>query len=137
MLLFLILLVLNVWSLATLKQPDNLIKLKELYTQFLKNPPPQWPMLKKRSIITGFYNKNKELGYNVNKGTEIGVCLNGTTNQMMHVLIHELAHCTVKEYDHSPEFWKNYKVLKKHCVDLGVYQEIPETTKFCGKYIRD
>ena len=128
---------LNVWSLATLKQPDNLINLKKLYTQFLKNPPPQWPMLKKRSIITGFYNKKKELGYNVNKGTEIGVCLNGTTNQMMHVLIHELAHCTVKEYDHSPEFWKNYKVLKKHCLDLGVYQEIPETTKFCGKYIRD
>lgn len=134
---FLILLVLNVLSLITLKQPENLRQLKALYTKFLKKPPPQWPMLKKRAIITGFYNKNRELGYNVNKGTEIGVCLNGTTNQMMHVLIHELAHCTVEEYDHSPEFWKNYKVLKKHCLDLGIYHEIPEATKFCGKYIRD
>jgi len=94
-------------------------------------------MLKKRSIITGFYTKNKELGYNVNKGNEIGLCLGGTCNQMMHVLIHELAHCTVKEYDHTPEFWNNYSKLKQYCFELGIYQEIPEVTKFCGKYIRD
>ena len=137
MLLFLLLLVLNVWSLATLKQPENLKKVKELYTVFLNNVPPQWPMLKKRSIITGFHNKNKEIGYNLNKGEEIGVCLNGTPNQMMHVLIHELAHSTIDEYDHSPKFWENYRKLKKYCTELGIYQEIPETTKFCGKYIRD
>jgi len=137
MLLFLLLLVLNVWSLATLKQPENLKKVKELYTVFLNNVPPEWPMLKRRAIITGFYDKKKEIGYNLNKGEEIGVCLNGTPNQMMHVLIHELAHSTIDEYDHSPKFWENYRKLKKYCMDLGIYQEIPETTKFCGKYIRD
>lgn len=137
MIVIIILILLNVWSLYTLKQPKNLLQLKELYTTFLKSTPKQWPMLKKRSIITGFYNKNKELGYNVNKGEEIGVCLGGNSNQMMHVLIHELAHCTVEEYDHTPRFWKNYEILKKYCIDLGIYQEIPETTQFCGKYIRD
>ena len=137
MILYILLILINVWSLVTLKEPENFKKLKERYTTFLKNVPPEWPMLKNRSIITGFYNKNKELGYNVNKGVEIGVCLGGTDNQMMHVLIHELAHCTVKEYDHSPQFWRNYEKLKKYCLDIGVYQEIPEVTNFCGKYIRD
>jgi len=137
MLLFLLLLVLNVWSLATLKQPENLKKLKELYTVLLNNVPPEWSMLKKRAILTGFHDKKKEIGYNLNKGEEIGVCLSGTPNQMMHVLIHELTHSTVDEYDHSPKFWENYGKLKKYCMDLGIYQEIPETTKFCGKYIRD
>ena len=127
----------NVWSLYTLKQPENLKELKKKYDTFLKNTPKEWPELKKRAILTGFYNKNKELGYNINKGEEIGICMGGSTNQMMHVLIHELAHSTVAEYDHSPRFWKNYSKLKQYCIDLGVYQEIPESTKFCGKYIRD
>jgi hypothetical protein len=137
MLVFILLFLINVWSLSTLKQPENLKELKSRYDVFLKNTPKEWPELKRRSIITGFYNKNKELGYNINKGEEIGVCMGGTANQMMHVLIHELAHTTVEEYDHSPQFWKNYSKLKQYCVDLGVYQEIPESTKFCGKYIRD
>lgn len=137
MLSFILLILLNVWSLMTLKQPENLKKLKDRYETFLKNTPEQWPQLKRRSIITGFYDKNKELGYNINKGEEIGLCMGGTANQMMHVLIHELTHTTVKEFDHSPQFWENYNKLKQHCIKIGVYQEIPENTKFCGKYIRD
>ncbi len=137
LLIIIILIILNIYSLKTLKDPDNLRELKEKYTRFLDNVPPEWPMLKKRSILNGYYDKGKEIGYNVNKGDEIGVCMNGTSNEMFHVLIHELAHSTVKEYDHSEEFWKNFKKLKKHCVDIGVYQEIPEETEFCGKYIRD
>lgn len=132
-----ILILLNLWSLKTLKEPENLKKVKEMYTLFLQNVPEKFPQLRNRTILTGFANKNRELGYNVNKGYEIGLCLDGTANQMFHVLIHELAHSTVDEYSHSDQFWKNFRELKEHCVHLGIYQEIPEKTKFCGKYIRD
>jgi predicted metal-dependent hydrolase len=133
----LLLIALNLWSLLTLKEPENLKKVKELYTTFLDNIPEKYPQLRTRTIVTGFQNKNRELGYNVNKGYEIGLCLDGTPNQMFHVLMHELAHSTVDEYSHSDQFWKNFQEIKDHCVKLGIYQEIPERTKFCGKYIRD
>lgn len=133
----LLLIALNLWSLLTLKEPENLKKVKELYTVFLDNVPEKYPELRTRTIVTGFQNKNRELGYNVNKGYEIGLCLDGTPNQMFHVLMHELAHSTVDEYSHSDQFWKNFQEIKDHCIKLGIYQEIPERTKFCGKYIRD
>lgn len=135
--ILLLLIALNMWSLLTLKEPENLKKVKELYTTFLDNVPEKYPQLRTRTIVTGFQNKNRELGYNVNKGYEIGLCLDGTPNQMFHVLMHELAHSTVDEYSHSEQFWKNFQEIKDHCVKLGIYQEIPERTKFCGKYIRD
>ena len=134
---FIPLVVLNIVSLATLKEPDNLRSVKELYTTFLDNVPDKFPMLRTRSIITGFPESGNEIGYNVNKGYELGVCLGGTPNEMFHVLLHELAHSTVKEHGHSKEFWTNLKELKDHCKRLGIYEEIPAHTGFCGKYIRD
>ena len=131
------LMILNIISVSTLEEPHNLRRLKEMYTTFLDNPPAKFPKLKNRSIITGFNGSGNEVGYNVNKGYEIGVCLDGTPNQMFHVLLHELAHTTVESYDHTPEFWKNLKELKDHCKGLGIYEEIPSQTGFCGKYIRD
>jgi len=77
------------------------------------------------------------VGYNTNKGAEIVVCLDGTVNDVFHVLIHELAHCTVKEYTHSDQFWKNYIELRDMCADLGIYQQIPERKEFCGQHIQD
>lgn len=136
-LIVIVLIVINIYSLKTLKDPANLRELKEKYTRFLENVPPQYPMLKNRSIINGYYDKGKEIGYNMNKGDEIGICMNGTSNQMFHVLIHELAHSTVKEYDHSEKFWRNFKDLKNHCSSIGIYDDIPAETEFCGKYIRD
>jgi hypothetical protein len=48
-----------------------------------------------------------------------------------------LAHCTVDEYSHSPEFWKNYKELKNEAISIGIYENIDELTSFCGKKIID
>jgi len=87
--------------------------------------------------ITGMKRMNGSVGSNTNKGGEIVVCLDGNTNQVFHVLIHELAHSTVEEYSHSPEFWDNYVELRDICVHLGIYQQIPERTKFCGQHIQD
>ena len=74
---------------------------------------PRWNKLIKPSIITGMVDWDKSkgaIGYNVNKGYEIGICLKGDdANSAFYVLLHELAHITVSEYDHSTEFWKNFK----------------------------
>jgi len=52
-------------------------------------------------------------------------------------LIHELAHCTVSEYEHSDTFWNNYIELRDMCVDLGIYDKIPVRTEFCGEHVQD
>ena len=131
------LVIINIVSVFTLEESEDFRTLKELYTTFLDNVPDRFPNLRTRSIITGFDGTGNEIGYNVNKGYEIGICMDGTPNQMFHVLLHELAHTTVKSYDHSEEFWGNLKHLKTHCKRLGIYEEIPSQTGFCGKYIRD
>jgi hypothetical protein len=88
-------------------------------------------------LIIGYLKKNKELGYNTNKGYEIGLCLDGTSNQVFHVLLHELAHSTVKEYDHNKEFWQNFKELREIAASHGLYQAITGSQPFCGKFIKD
>lgn len=129
-------------SVYMCREPDNLRELKDKYTLFLtkiraENTDPRFDVLKKRILVSGFRGGRPEVGYNINKGDEIGVCVHGTPNQMFHVLIHELAHTTVPEYDHSEQFWKNFNDLKQKCIGWGIYQGIPSETKFCGKYIRD
>ena len=137
MILILLLLILNILSFVTLQEPTNLKKVKEMYTTFVDHVPDKYSILKNRSIISGFHGKGKEIGYNTNKGYEIGLCVDGTPNEMFHVLLHELAHSTVKEYDHSDIFWNNFAELREIASELGIYESIPSQTKFCGKYIRD
>lgn len=134
--------VINVAFTLQLKEPKNLTEVKERYTtliDYIKNNsvPEKFKVLKRRVLVDGYHGYGREIGYNVNKGAEIGLCLDGTPNQMFHVLIHELAHSTVDEYNHSEEFWNNFRELKDLCVQIGVYTEIPEHTEFCGRYIRD
>jgi hypothetical protein len=95
-------------------------------------------MLQSEVPITAHYNIARgAIGYNTNKGNEIGLCIDGDSNEIFHVLLHELAHSTVDEYSHSKEYWKNFKELRKMCVELGIYEEIPKKTKFCNKYVQD
>jgi hypothetical protein len=77
------------------------------------------------------------IGYNTNKGEEIGICIDGTPNQVFHLLLHELAHCTVDEFSHSIEYWRNYNKLQDIAVQIGIYESINDETPFCGKTISD
>jgi len=79
------------------------------------------------------------IGYNVNKGYEIYLCLDGDDiNSVMNVLIHELSHITVNEYDHSPDFWKSFKDLKDLCKLIGIYEPIKDDNlDYCGIRIKD
>lgn len=128
---------LAVWSLYSTREDPVLSDVKRRYTKLASNPPPGMEELKNKTVITGFRERYGEIGYNVNKGHEIGLCLDGTPNEVFHVLIHELAHTVTRSYAHNEEFWKNFRALKEHCVRMGIYDPIPDRTEFCGKFIRD
>jgi hypothetical protein len=99
--------------------------------------PAKFKILSRPVLLVGYLKKKKELGYNTNKGYEICLCLDGTPNQIFHVLLHELAHSTVKDYDHNEEFWNNFKELRNLAAGWGIYEPITEPQKFCGKSIKD
>ena len=141
MILALLIIIINVIILMNIQEPERLSEVREKYRtlrEHLKETNNQeFKMLCKEIPITAHRRMNGSIGYNVNKGNDIGLCIDGEPNEIFHVLIHELAHCTVDEYSHSKEFWKKFDDLRTMCVSLGIYQEIPQRTKFCGKHIQD
>ena len=141
MIAFILLILVNLWILSQTKEPQELITVKENYhilrEHISSTGHPKFQMLVRHVPLTGFHSMKDTVGYNTNKGQEIALCLDGEPNKIFHVLIHELAHCTVDEYSHSEEFWSNYIELRDMCIDLGIYQKIPERTKFCGQHVQD
>ena len=141
MIAFILLIVVNALILSMIREPHVFTEVKEKYKtlrQHLESTQhPKFEMLISCIPLTGIRRMNNTVGYNTNKGQEIALCLDGTPNEVFHVLIHELAHCTVHEYSHSEEFWNNYIELRDMCVKLGIYEKIPERTKFCGQHIQD
>jgi hypothetical protein len=86
--------------------------------------------------VTGMFHKG-DVGYNVNKGYEIFLCIDGSDpNNVFHILLHELAHVTVLEYKHSGHFWDNLHRLKAIAGRLGIYKGISRRP-YCGHHISD
>lgn len=142
MLVALLLLVINIIILINTKIPENFKIVKERYRilreHLEKNGDEDFKHLKNEIPLTAHHKPYFDtLGYNTNKGFEIGLCIDGSPNEIMHVLLHELAHSTVKEYDHSSEFWEKTKRLKQICQELGIYEPINNKTRFCTSYIQD
>ena len=140
--IFVLLLIINALILINTTEPEKLRVVKERY-ETLRNHihesgDEEFSHLVHQVPITAHYRAQQgSVGYNVNKGHEIGLCIDGEPNEIMHVLIHELAHGCVDEYEHSASYWEKFEKLKSMCVAIGVYQEIPERTEFCGKHIQD
>ncbi len=136
-----LLLLLNLLILYTTREPQRLVDVKEKYRilreHLIETNNEKFHMLKRCIPITGFLRMKGAVGYNTNKGGEIAVCLDGEVNEIFHVLIHELAHCTVTEYEHSDEYWNNYIELRNICLGLGIYDKIPVKTEFCGEHVQD
>lgn len=135
--LILILLILAVAAIFTTRRDDRLERLREKYTAFKKILPEKYAAIKnKNTIITGTTRKGSP-GENVNKGDEIIVCMDGNDdNALFHILIHEIAHSSVNEYDHSSDYWENYKELTELAAQAGLY--VPGVDKeYCGKRVRD
>ena len=136
---------------ATNKPPDLLVEVRRRYErlmQALRDDPkldPRWEPVKKPVILTGMCGWDKSKGaiaYNVNKGYEIYLCLEGgetsdetRVNTAMHVLIHELCHSTVREYEHSGAFWRNFKDFREYCAERGLYTP-GDVGPFCGENIK-
>ena len=141
MILVILLIIVNLFLFVNTKEPRNFVEVKEKYKslrdQLRDTKNPKFHMLIRCVPLTGIEKMNGTVGYNTNKGQEIALCLDGTTNEIFHVLIHELAHCTVEEYSHSDEYWNNYIELRDICVNIGIYERIPTMTKFCGQHIQD
>jgi hypothetical protein len=142
MILLVIVAILYCLVLRAVREPVMLTSLKQRYETLRNNlgTDPRWMHLKRQAILTGLMNKSRKsgaIGYNVNKGYEIYICLDGDdVNSAMHVLIHELAHTSVTEYDHTSTFWKNFKDLKQVAVAAGVYQEVGKHA-YCGETFGD
>ena len=141
MIAFIVLILVNLWILSQTREPQELTEVKEKYRvlreHIASTGHPKYQMLVRCVPITGFLSMSETIGYNTNKGQEIALCLGGTPNEIFHVLMHELAHCTVDEYSHTDQFWNNYIELRDMCIELGIYEKIPTRKKFCGQHIQD
>ena len=107
MILIILLLIINVLLFLYTREPQELTDVREKYRtlrEHLKETNNQkFEMLCKEIPITAHRYTNGYIGYNVSKGMGIGICIDGDPNEIFHVLLHELAHCTVDEYSHSKE----------------------------------
>jgi len=137
-----VLVVLNVFLVFITRDPPVLREVKKRYNKLRdyirKNHdsvPEKFWVIEKPVIIVG--RDAGDLGYNSNKGYEIGLCIDGSPNDVFHVLLHELSHSTVEEYSHSEKFWKNFEELRDLCANIGLYQRIPIQKEFCGQFIQD
>lgn len=144
MLWFIPLVIIFILVLATHREHDVLSELKRRYIMildFLKSTnDPMWKGVLKPAILTGMTSWDKSkgpIGSNINKGYEIYICLDGSdVNSAMYVLIHELAHMSVPEYDHTSAYWENFKKLKDLCVQNGLYR-VDGERGYCGDTIKD
>ncbi len=132
LIVYIILVIISLYIVCTTREPREFVELREKYQKLIDIVPPKYDKLKNKTILICLTNK-REAGYNVNKGYEIAICYDKDINSMFHVLLHELAHCTVDEYKHSPEFWINLKELKSIAIKNNLYTPINSPKNFCGK----
>lgn len=136
-----LLLAANAIVLTRTREPPNLVEVRRRYKTLCDHLRStnnlRFQMLWDEKPLTAFHSLKETVGFNTNKGANITLCLQGTANEIFHVLIHELAHCTVEVYDHSDLFWSNYKDLRDICFSLGIYERIDGKTEFCGQHISD
>lgn len=141
MILLIVLLIINVMILVNTREDTRLREVKHKYTllreHLIASENKDFTMLYKEIPIVAHTRITYAVGYNSGKGDEIGLCIDGTVNQIFHVLLHELAHCTVDEYSHSNHFWMQFEKLRGEAMTLGIYQHIPTKTPFCGQYVVD
>jgi hypothetical protein len=123
---------------STTQQPAAFKEAMKRYEFLLKElrRTGEFPILQRRYLITGLLSKG-QVGYNVNKGYEIFICVDGSdVNSIFHVILHEIAHTSVTEYQHSGHFWDNLHKLKAVAGRIGIYKPI-QRKAYCGHHISD
>ena len=100
------LLVINLIIFFTMKEDPVLTEVREKYRIFrehlISNGDVEFEMLHKEIPIVAHRKVlTTAIGYNSNKGAEIGNCIDGTVNEVLHQLLNELKLCTVEEYSQN------------------------------------
>lgn len=85
---------------------------------------------KSHSLIESFpKNPGKDVSFNINKGDSISLCLRDFANpssfhefnDIIFVAIHELAHSCTISYQHTDEFWYNFRFLLENAIEAKLY----------------
>lgn len=141
MLTVVLLLVISVIIVKNIREDERVIdvkmKYKKLREHLINTHEEDFRKIYQPKPLVIKHRRSNTPGYNTNKGSEIGLCLDGTANDMFHVLLHELSHCVVDEYSHSKEFWNKFAKLTDIAVQIGVYTKISEQKEFCGSHVID
>ena len=95
-------------------------------------------LLETKTINLQERDNNIHIGYTINKGDKIGLCIDDDENTLFFVVLHELAHVITRSYGHDDKFWKNFEFLIKQAVKLNIYdyQNYNKTSiNYCNKDI--
>lgn len=111
----------------TVQQLENIMKDLESFVHYLtqnrvfSEAKTRTLNYKVKNLVLGERPQNEpEVGYTVNKGKEIRVCLRDENDKfiekdvVLFIVLHEIAHIVTDSYGHTTEFWDNYKKLEKY-----------------------
>ncbi len=94
-------------------------------------------------------NSTKNTSYVLEKGTSVAFCLrekkSGSNNFedeeiLKFVNLHEISHLAMNYHDpdHSPDFWRTFKLVEELAVEAGLYKPIDyrnSPTSYCGVHV--
>lgn len=94
-----------------------------LAQKFAKNEHIQ--QFRKDVHATPFRRSFWSAGYSVNKGEAIALCTrHGITNDVVFVMIHELAHIYTHEWGHTDRYWSNFAFLLREAGEQGIWKRV-------------
>ena len=103
---------------------DKLAKVKnkiEILTKSLSSSDEKRKLLEFAPLKLQERDTDRNIGYTINKGEKIGLCIEDDENTLFFVVLHELAHIITKSYGHPPEFWNNFQFLIKQSIKVNIY----------------
>ena len=116
------------------------VKLKiEILIKSLSTSDERRKFLESKTIKLEERDNKKYIGYTINKGDKIGLCIDDDENTLFFVVLHELAHVVTKSYGHDEKFWKNFEFLIKQSIKLNIYDYKNYNKKsinYCNKDIK-
>lgn len=91
---------------------------------------------------------SEHTAYSENKGEKLAFCINKEKegsefideNTLTFVALHELSHIACEEIGHTPKYWRTFKKVLEHAVDLGIYKPIDyknNPVTYCSMEITD
>lgn len=136
---------------------DTLARLNSKIETFLKNLTKKYPHQERVKRLMKRYKprrlherpeKSTYAAYSVDKGNDIFVCIreknNGPLindmNNLMYVMLHELAHVMTISVGHTDEFWENYKFLIEEAIAANAYtyeDYDKRYTEYCGLQLQN